>query len=92
MSATFMLELGRLQLLQEETSMKLTIYKPENRYENITVRAQSEQTFDATISTDAGFLMVDDMQSVQRHYIMSTAKSFLSEYFRLTGSQYLGTN
>ena len=74
----------RLQLLQEETSMKLTIYKPENRYENITVRAQSEQTFDATISTDAGFLMVDDMQSVQRHYIMSTAKSFLSEYFRLT--------
>ena len=45
-----------LHIFQEETVIQATVRKPKDLNKTITVRAQSQEVFDATIETDDVFL------------------------------------
>ena len=61
----------------------MTVYASARELFDLFCVGQSEETFVATVATDAVFLRINNEQSIKHRYLMSTAKSVVRSQFKL---------
>ena len=57
-----------LHIFREDTAIIVTVRKPRDLHVPIVVQAQSDQSFDATISTNKAFLRIDGTRNLKHRY------------------------